>query len=406
MLFQSFTFANQKIAKNRFFKASMEEQLAKNNRVSEELVNLYDVWARGGAGVLLTGNVMISDNGKGSADDVVISDERDLPMLRRWVSAGTQDNTLLIMQINHAGKQSPKNLSAEPVAPSAVVLQGMNNFFNPPRALTEREILAMIEQFAKVAQIAEKSGFSGVEIHAAHGYLISQFLSPHHNRRDDQWGGSLENRIRFLVEVYKAIRAKTQADFLVGMKLNSADFQKGGFDEHESVQVIQKMSELGIDFIEISGGNYESPVMLSPKASTQKREAYFLDYAQKARAVCHTPLIITGGFRSESAMNDALKNDDLDLVGVARPFALVPDFPNQIRDGKYKAVEIKAVRTGINAIDGKMGSVLEMGWYTHQMRLIAAGKKPNLKVGAWRILLTMLMQSMRSGQANTQTSRA
>lgn len=402
-LFTPFSFSNGATAKNRFFKASMEEQLAIGNRVSEALVQLYEVWAKGGAGVLLTGNVMVADNGKGSPDDVVLSDESDMPMLQRWAKAGTQNGALLIMQINHAGKQSPKALSAEPVAPSAVALQGMDGFFNPPRALRADEIRELIGKFARTARLAEQAGFSGVEIHGAHGYLISQFLSPHHNRRDDEWGGSLENRMRFLVEIYQAIRAATQPGFLVGVKLNSADFQKGGFDESESVQVIQKMSELGIDFIEVSGGNYESPEMLSARPSTRKREAFFLDYARKARAVSNVPLIITGGFRSESAMTEALESGELDLVGIARPFALVPDLPNRIQNGSYRTVSLRPVRTGVSAIDAKMGAVLEMGWYMYQMARIGAGKQPDPETSAWRILLRTLWQN---GKAGLKTSRA
>ena len=191
-------------------------------------------------------------------------------MLKKWAKAGTQNDTLLIMQINHAGKQSPAVVNKTPLAPSAVPLVGMDGFINPPRELSADEINGLIQQFVQTAKIAEQAGFSGVQIHAAHGYLISQFLSPHHNRRQDQWGGSLENRMRFLLETYTAIRAAVGKDFLVGVKLNSADFQKGGFDESESVQVVQKLSEMGIDFIEVSGGNYESPQMLAAKDSTRK----------------------------------------------------------------------------------------------------------------------------------------
>ncbi|MDY4478747.1 MAG: NADH:flavin oxidoreductase/NADH oxidase family protein [[Pasteurella] aerogenes] len=403
MLFQPFTFANGKTAKNRFFKSAMEEQLAKQNQPTMLLVQLYDTWAKGGAGVLVTGNVMVAENGKGSINDVVLTDERSLPTLQQWAKAGTQNDTLLIMQINHAGKQSPKVLSPTPVAPSAVALQGMDGFINPPRALTETEINTLIEQFAITAKIAEKAGFSGVQIHAAHGYLISQFLSPHHNRREDKWGGSLENRMRFLVEIYHAIRAAVQPEFLVGLKLNSADFQKGGFDETDSIQVVQKMAELGIDFIEISGGNYENPEMLSTKASSQKREAFFLDYAEKARTVCNAPLIITGGFRSENAMNEALQSGHLDFIGIARPFALQPDLPNQIQQGNYQTLVTNRIKTGFAPVDNKLGAVLEMDWYMAQMALIGKGKQPNPKLSPWKVLLKTLWEN---GKAGLSTGRA
>lgn len=403
MLFESFTFKKGVTAKNRFFKSAMEEQLAEQNGVSRKLVKLYDTWAKGGAGVLVTGNVMVSTSGKGSVDDVVLADDSDLPMLTGWAMAGTQNDTLLIMQINHAGKQSPKAVNAEPVAPSAVPLKGMDGFINPPRALSIDEIQTLVQQFATTARIAEQAGFSGVQIHAAHGYLISQFLSPRHNRRDDEYGGSLENRMRFLIEIYQAIRQAVSDKFLVGVKLNSADFQKGGFDESESVQVIAKLSELGIDFIEVSGGNYESPAMLNNKKSSQKREAYFLDYAHKARAVSQVPLIITGGFRSQSAMEDALNSGELDFIGIARPLAVVPDLPNQIQNNTYQTVELPPIRTGVAKLDKSLGSILEMGWYMYQMEQIGKGREPNANTSAWKILLRTLIEN---GKAGLKTSRA
>ena len=403
MLFQSFTFTNGKIAKNRFFKSAMEEQLAKHNQPTQTLVHLYDTWAKGGIGISVTGNVMVAENGKGSINDVVITDERSMDTLKAWAKAGTQNDTLLIMQINHAGKQSPKVINPVPVAPSAVALKGMDGFINPPRALADNEIETIIQQFIQTAKIAEQAGFSGVQIHGAHGYLVSQFLSPHHNQRTDKWGGSLENRMRFLVEIYQGIRAVVRPEFLVGLKLNSADFQKGGFDETDSIQVVQKMSELGIDFIEISGGNYESPEMLTAKASTKQREAFFIDYAEKARAVSQVPLIITGGFRSEQAMNDALNSGHLDFIGIARPLALMPDLPNKIKNGTYQTITTERIKTGFAPVDKKLGAVLEMDWYMYQMALIGQGKQPNPKLSPWKVLLKTLWEN---GKAGLSTGRS
>ena len=403
MLFQPFTFTNGKTAKNRFFKSAMEEQLAKHNQPTQMLVHLYDTWAKGGIGISVTGNVMVAENGKGSINDVVITDERSMDTLKAWAKAGTQNDTLLIMQINHAGKQSPKVINPVPVAPSAVALKGMDGFINPPRALADNEIETIIQQFIQTAKIAEQAGFSGVQIHGAHGYLVSQFLSPHHNQRTDKWGGSLENRMRFLVEIYQGIRAVVRPEFLVGLKLNSADFQKGGFDETDSIQVVQKMSELGIDFIEISGGNYESPEMLTAKASTKQREAFFIDYAEKARAVSQVPLIITGGFRSQLAMNDALNSGHLDFIGIARPLALMPDLPNQIKNGTYQIITTERIKTGFAPVDKKLGAVLEMDWYMYQMALIGQGKQPNPKLSPWKVLLKTLWEN---GKAGLSTGRS
>ena len=399
MLFTPFTFQNGKTAKNRIFKSAMEEQFSQNDQLSEKLVRLYDTWAKGGAGVWITGNVMVAESGKGSINDVVISDDRSLEMLKKWAKAGTQNDTLLIMQINHAGKQSPAVVNKTPLAPSAVPLVGMDGFINLPRELSADEINELIHQFVQTAKIAEQAGFSGVQIHAAHGYLISQFLSPHHNRRQDQWGGSLENRMRFLLETYTAIRTVVGKDFLVGVKLNSADFPKGGVDESESVQVVQKLSEMDIDFIEVSGGNYESPQMLAAKDSTRKREAFFIDYAEKARAVSQAPLIITGGFRSQNAMEDGY----LDLVGVARPFALVPYLANQMQNGTYQTVQTDLIKTGVAFVDKKAGAMLEMNWYMTQMDLIGQGKQPDPKLSAWKMLLKTLWAN---GKAGLSTGRS
>ena len=279
----------------------------------------------------------------------------------------------------------------------------MDGFINPPRELTADEINGLIQQFVQTTKIAKQVGFSGVQIHAAHGYLISQFLSPHHNRREDQWGGSLENRMRFLLETYTAIRAAVGKDFLVGVKFNSADFQKGGFDENESVQVVQKLSEMGIDFIEVSGGNYESPQMLATKDSTRKREAFFIDYAEKARAVSQVPLIITGGVRSQTAMEDTLSSSHLNLVGVARPLALVPDLANQMQNGTYQTVQTDRIQTSVALVDKKAGAMLEMNWYMRQMDLIGQGKQPNPKLSAWKVLLKTLWEN---GKAGLSTGRS
>lgn len=392
LLQQPLTLANGKTLKNRLFKAAMSEQLARKNAPTEAYATLYGRWAQGGAGVLVTGNVMVDYRALGAPNDVVIEDRRDLPALRRWAEAGTQDGTALLMQINHPGKQSPKDVAKQPVAPSAVPLEGaIAAFFNPPRALQEEEIRDLITRFGNAAAIAEEAGFSGVQIHAAHGYLISQFLSPHHNRRDDQWGGSLENRMRFLLDTYAEIRRRTAPGFIVSVKLNSADFQKGGFGEEESVQVVKALSDAGVDLLEISGGNYEAPAMLEGvKESTRQREAYFLDYAAKARAVCRSPLVVTGGFRSAAGMESALQSGHLDMVGLAKPFALMPDLPAQIFAGRYQTLHTRPVRLGIAKIDRTIGSTLEMNWYMYQMERLSRGLPPKADYGAWRLLLRML----------------
>lgn len=200
-LYQTLTLPNGSVVKNRFFKSAMSEAFGTiDHRPTTKLITLYESWAEGGVGLSVTGNVMIDRRALGEPGNVVVEDERDLEMLAKWAKAGTKNNTALWMQINHPGKQAPKMVTKEPVAPSAIPLSGsLKKLFNPPRELNHLEIKDLITRFGKTAKIAKAAGFTGVQIHAAHGYLISQFLSPYHNKRNDDWGGSLakSNAIRF-----------------------------------------------------------------------------------------------------------------------------------------------------------------------------------------------------------------
>jgi len=374
--------------KNRLFKSAMSEQMGNADLApTRELIHLYRTWARGGTGLLVTGNVMIDRNALGEPKNVVLDEQSDLAPFRDWASAGSEDNTQLWIQLNHPGKQSPNFLSDEPVAPSAVSLgRGLEKSFNTPRALTEAEIQQLIKKFADSALAAKDAGFGGVQVHSAHGYLVSQFLSPHHNRRTDQWGGVLENRMRFLREIYKAIRAAVGDDYPIGVKLNSADFQKGGFSEDDSMQVIQVLQTDGIDLIEISGGNYESPEMMGAgkpkvKSSTLIREAYFLDYAEKAQRLLSIPLVVTGGFRSAEAMNDALESGAADMIGIARPLAVQPDLSHQLLNNNRHQIELKPLTTGIKLLDA--ASMLSLTWYEHQLAYIGKGRGPKPNLSAW-----------------------
>ncbi|CAA0111276.1 NADH oxidase [Zhongshania aliphaticivorans] len=377
--------AEKAVIKNRLFKSAMSEQLAdKHNAPTEELIKLYEAWAKGGTGLLVTGNVMLGRDALGEPRNVVLDQSSDLSLFKRWAVAGTQNNTHLWMQLNHPGKQVPSFLSKEPVAPSAVPLgNGLESGFKCPRALTEAEILNIISQFAWASGKAKECGFTGVQIHSAHGYLVNQFLSPHHNRRDDQWGGSLENRMRFLLEIYRAIRATVGDDFAVAVKLNSADFQKGGFDEGDSIEVIKALQSEGIDLIEISGGNYENPSMVGEGASesTLKREAYFLDYAEKAQQLMSVPLVVTGGFRSAAAMNSAIASGAADMIGIARPLALDPDLGNKLTASDKHAIKLPTLSTGIKALDAMV--MLDITWYEHQLERIGKGKSPKPNLSEW-----------------------
>ena len=387
---------NGVVLKNRIAKSAMSEVLATaDHKPNAKLERLYGTWANGGLGLAITGNVMIDGRALGEPRNVVVEDERDLNALKAWAKAGTQNTTHLWMQLNHPGKQIPMFLSKEPVAPSAIPLgPKLNKFFNTPRALEEHEIETLIERFAGTAAIAQKAGFTGVQIHGAHGYLVSQFLSPLHNQRDDSWGGSPENRRRFVLEVFRAIRHVVGNEFPVSIKLNSADFQRGGFSEEESREVVIHLAEAGMDLIEVSGGTYESPAMTggSAKESTKQREAYFLEYAEAVRKQIDTPLMVTGGFRTRGGMEAAVESGAIDMVGMARPLAVEPDLPNRILAGEdVRSVVRPRITTGFELIDTML--MLDVSWYEAQLARIARGKPTKPDQGAWTSSLKILFRN-------------
>ncbi|HTN32517.1 MAG TPA: NADH:flavin oxidoreductase/NADH oxidase family protein [Marinobacter sp.] len=396
-LAQPLTLRNGTIIKNRLMKSAMSEGLGTaDNRMTRQLIRLYDRWAKGGVGLLVTGNVMVDRRALGEPGNLVVEDERDLGMLQAWATAGTQENTQFWMQINHPGKQVMRTLVKDPVAPSAIPFRtDMSRFFATPRALKELEIEEIIQRFGNTAAIAKKAGFTGVQIHAAHGYLVSQFLSGHHNQRTDQWGGSAENRRRFVLELYREIRRRVGNEFSVGIKLNSADFQKGGFTEDESLDVIRALSEAGIDHIEISGGTYEAPAMAGnmrkKSASTLAREAYFLDFAEKARKAVSTPLAVTGGFRSVSGMADAIHSGAVDMVGIARLLAIEPNAPKRLLAGKESQHQVKPISTGVKAVDQM--ALMEVMWYGRQLRRIGNGSQPKPRESGFKSLLATLVEN-------------
>jgi 2,4-dienoyl-CoA reductase-like NADH-dependent reductase (Old Yellow Enzyme family) len=270
--------------RNRIAKAAMEEGMAGVFQLPDErLISLYRRWGEGDAGLLITGNVMVHAEALTGPGGIVLDDRASIDPFVRWAEAGKGGGAAMWMQISHPGRQVRAEMPGVSWAPSAVAIElgKHSKRFSPPVAMTEEQIAATVERFATSARRAWEAGFDGVEVHAAHGYLISQFLSPLVNKRDDEWGSSLENRARLLLDVVRAIRAVVPATFAVAVKLNSADFQRGGFDADDAGRVIAMLKPLGVDLVELSGGSYESPAMSGRPADTRAvaREAYFLDLA-------------------------------------------------------------------------------------------------------------------------------
>ena len=348
MLEQPLTLPCGAVVPNRMCKAAMTEGLAHpDGTASEELERLYGIWSDGGSGILLSGNIQVNGDHLERPGNVIVDGELSedaFDALARMATAGTRNGNHLWAQISHAGRQTQKIVNPAPKAPSAVRLRLPQSQFGEPVALTAEEIESVIERFVGCAVTCKEAGFTGVQFHSAHGYLLSQFLSPLTNQRDDEWGGSLENRARALISIVTKAREALGADFPISVKLNSADFQKGGFDFDDSLTVAKWLADAGVDLLEISGGTYEQPRLLnldgvepieeqSLARSTLAREAYFVDFAKAMRDQLSIPIMVTGGLRRREVMNHVLKTGGADMIGLGRPLCVDADGPNQLLSG-------------------------------------------------------------------------
>jgi 2,4-dienoyl-CoA reductase-like NADH-dependent reductase (Old Yellow Enzyme family) len=369
------------VLKNRLAKSAMSERLAGPDHAPHEAhTTLYRRWAEGGVGLCITGNVMIDPARRGEAGNVAVTADRPDERWSAWASAAGGHDTACWVQLNHPGRQAPRTLDPEPVAPSAVGMRGSYGTFAVPRALGEGEIEEIVARFGRAAAFAKDSGFGGVQLHAAHGYLVSQFLSPLTNQRADRFGGALAGRMTFLLEVVRAIRAAVGPAFPVGVKLNTADFQRGGFGEDEALEVASALEAERIDLLELSGGTYERSVMFSEqRPSTASREAFFLEQAERIRQRVATPLLLTGGFRTRGAMEEAVRGGAVDMVGLARPLAVEPDLPARLLQGQCDGAVPIRLHTGLSSLD----AVITGGWYQVQIERLANGLPADASVSRW-----------------------
>lgn len=395
--------------RNRLAKASMTEGLADRHlHATARHERLYRLWSQGGAGLLLTGNVQIDRYCLERPGNVAIAGNGGLEQLRAWAKAGTENGNHLWMQLAHAGRQSPRYVTGQPVAPSAVQLKLLGNFA-PPRALREDEIPELIARFAAAARTAREAGFTGVQIHAAHGYLLSSFLAPVTNRRTDDWGGSIENRARFLIEAVRATRQAVDRDFPVSVKLNSDDFRKGGFTSEECLRVVELLNAEGLDLLEISGGTYEQPRLLGAagdprtagrpemRDSTRRREAYFIEYAEAIRKVARMPLMVTGGFRSRAAMEEALAGA-CDVIGLGRPLVSDPGSPGKLLAGRIAELPTRerAAKRGGGAFASALRALSGISWYYIQIFRLADGRPVSETMSPARTFLMYLWDEQKT----------
>lgn len=389
---------------NRLSKAAMTEGLATADGVpTAELNRLYGIWSDGGAGILLSGNIQVDRDHLERPGNVVIDREPDEAMraaLASWAQAATRNGNHFWAQISHAGRQTQKIVNKAPKAPSAVKLGLPGGQFGQPVAMTEQDIVEVIRRFGLCAAAVKEAGFTGVQVHAAHGYLLSQFLSPRSNQRTDQYGGTLANRARALLEAVAAVRKAVGPKFPVSVKLNSADFQKGGFAFEDSLQVVQWLEQAGVDLIEISGGTYEQPKLLGLQgmeeeeqqqvaASTQLREAYFVDFAKAMQEKVNVPLMVTGGFRQRLVMEQALQTGSADIIGLGRPLCVMTDAPKQLFEGldelpRYEESlsllpNLLAFLTNIKLVRAMAGFAVQY-WYYGQIDAIGRTGKANTEL--------------------------
>ena len=396
---------------NRIAKAALSEALGDaDNSPDERIVTLYRRWAQGGYGLLITGNIMVDRDHLGEPGNIVIEDDRALAQLTAWTKAAHDGGAAIFAQLNHPGRQS--NLLAighKPVAPSPVPLA-------MPGAATPRELTSDRDRGHHRPVRDRCRGVRGGGLRrrrAARGPRLPRHpvpLAADEPARPTSGAATPTRRMRFLIEVVRRVRQRVSPGFAVAVKLNSADFQRGGFTEDDSRAVVAALAGEAVDLIEVSGGNYESPAMGGSAApATRAREAYFLDYARSVRREAGAvPIAVTGGFRNRTAMDDALTAGDCDLVGIARPTVTATDAAASILDGRTATLTTHEIQAGMRRFLGRLTDLkaldgfLNISWNTDQLHRLARGLEPDLSRGA---LVTALAMVRRNGRVSFSPKR-
>ncbi|AEP29729.1 NADH:flavin oxidoreductase/NADH oxidase family protein [Brumicola nitratireducens] len=393
--FSPLTLPNGTEIKNRFVKAAMEENMAEDNQLpGTALKNLYAAWAKGGVGMIITGNVMVDKMAMTGPGGVALEADTPIQPFKEWAEIAKQNNTTVIMQINHPGRQVFKKMGGKVLSPSNIALNmgKHSGLFTQPKAMSEAEIEDVIARFVTTAKRAEEAGFHGVEIHAAHGYLVSQFLSPLTNVRKDEWGGELQARAKILFDIVRQVKSSCGKDFIVSVKLNSADFQRGGFDVEDAIEVVKSLNDMGLDFIELSGGSYEAPAMQGKSGDqrTLAREAYFLTFAKQIAEHTSIPVMTTGGIKRLSVANEVL-DSNMELVGIASALAYNPALINQWHVDQDTMGYIPATAWKDKTLSG----LANMALVKRQLRRLGKGDKPKVNSSP---LMTLIIDQVRTAK--------
>ncbi|NIM95346.1 MAG: NADH:flavin oxidoreductase [Anaerolineales bacterium] len=317
---------------NRLVRSATAERMADaDGRPRDQLVNLYRELARGGVGLIITGHMYVHPSGKAHPEMTGIYKDDLVPDLVKLTSVVHEESGKIAVQINHGGMQSSEETVDDPIAPTFIDASFLDR---PAREMTTDEVTMLVDAYAQAARRAKEAGFDAVQIHAAHGYLISEFLSPYVNRRTDDWGGDSQKRMRFLSEVSKAIRAEVGQDYPLLIKLGMVDNLQGGLTPEEAAKVVAELEEMGIDGLEISGaiGGGKS-INIKKGIRREDEEAYFLPLARIAQPVTDLPIMLVGGFRSRSVMERVLQDGYADFISICRPLISEPNLPNLMRNG-------------------------------------------------------------------------
>lgn len=324
---------NGMILKNRFVRSATYEAMADlDGKVTDQLCDYMEQLSCGDVGLIITGHAHVTREGQAGPRQMGIYSDEMIDGLQRITSIVHNNGGVIAVQLAHAGQRAIGKDEYAALGPSEVFEEAVN----VASEMTEADLQRTIRAFGDAAERAVTSGFDAIQIHSAHGYLLSQFLSPHYNKRNDSYGGSLENRAKLLIEVYKEVRKRVGMSFPVLVKINSEDFLEGGFTIHEMIKVAHMLEDLGIDAIEMSGGTFLSGKLIPSRVGTSKseeREVYYREAATAFKNKIKTPLILVGGFLSFNIVDDAVTSGLTDYVALSRPLIREPHLVSRWADG-------------------------------------------------------------------------